>query len=140
MQQSSRARADLATAQFIAGFIGPIAFVIGLSMLLNRSLLERLADEISRDIALIFVSGVLSLIVGIAIVRAHNVWRRDWQVLVTVLGWLFVAGGLARMLASDEVARLAPEVAAIPNVSMFAGLALAAFGTFLSIKAYGRQP
>ena len=27
---------------------------------------------------------------GLAIVNAHNLWMRDWRVIVTILGWLFV--------------------------------------------------
>ena len=140
MPQSSRARADLANARLIAGFAGPVALAIGLAILVNRSLLPRLADEISRDIALIFVSGVLLLVAGIAIVRVHNVWQAEWPVLVTVIGWLCIAGGLARMFAFDQLARIARDVVQLPNLPLAAGLLLAALGAFLSYKAFSAAP
>jgi hypothetical protein len=37
---------------------------------------------------------------GLAIVRAHNHWARDWTVLVTLSGWFFLALGLFRMFAA----------------------------------------
>ena len=37
---------------------------------------------------LFYLSGLLSLLAGLAIVNLHNTWCTDWRVIVTVLGWL----------------------------------------------------
>ncbi len=37
---------------------------------------------------------------GLAIVRAHNRWQRDWTVLATLVGWFFLLLGLFRMFAA----------------------------------------
>ena len=42
---------------------------------------------------------------GLAIVRAHNHWARDWTVLVTLSGWFFLALGLFRMFAAGQYQR-----------------------------------
>jgi hypothetical protein len=49
------------------------------------------------------------LVAGLAIVRAHNGWKEGWPVLVTVLGWFAILGGL-----------------------------VLAIGIFLTFQAYGR--
>ena len=33
---------------------------------------------------------------GLAIVLVHNVWTFDWRVIITILGWLAVLGGIFR--------------------------------------------
>jgi uncharacterized membrane protein HdeD (DUF308 family) len=50
----------------------------------------------------IYLSGVLLFVAGLAVVRAHNVWARNWTVLVTLSGWLFLALGLVRMFAASQ--------------------------------------
>ena len=88
----------MTTSKTIAGLIGLTLVAIAASMLLNIGSFPTLAEQVSRDPALIFVSGILLFVAGLAIVRVHNRWTNGWPVLVTVLGWLFVLGGLARML------------------------------------------
>ena len=78
------------TSKTIAGLIGPTLVAIAASMLLNIGSFPALAEQVSRDPALIFVSGILLFVAGLAIVRVHNRWTDGWPVLVTVLGWLAV--------------------------------------------------
>ena len=75
-----------ATSKMIAALIGPTLIAIAAAMLLNFRSFPQLAEQISRDPALIFLSGVLLFVAGLAIVRAHNIWAGGWPVLVTVLG------------------------------------------------------
>jgi hypothetical protein len=76
----------------IAGLISPTLVAIAAGMLLNIGSFPALAKQVSRDPALIFVSGILLFIAGLAIVRVHNRWTNGWPVLVTILGRLFVLG------------------------------------------------
>ena len=50
----------------------------------------------------VYLSGVLMFIAGLAIVRAHNVWARNWTVLVTLSGWFFLLLGVVRMFGADQ--------------------------------------
>src|SRR6266403_3848350 len=93
----------MTTSKTIAGLIGPTLVAIAAGMLLNIGSLE----QVSRDPALIFVSGILLFVAGLAIVRVHNRWTNGWPVLVTVLGWLAVFGGLVRMLFPTGLAAIA---------------------------------
>ena len=67
-------------------------------MLVNARHFPEMAKQIGNDPGLIFVSGILLLVAGLAIVRVHNVWSGGWRVVVTVLGWLAVISGILRML------------------------------------------
>ena len=53
----------------------------------------------------VYLSGVLMFVGGLAIVRAHNKWARDWSVMVTLSGWFFLALGLFRMFAAGSYQR-----------------------------------
>lgn len=49
----------------------------------------------------VYLSGVLAFVAGLAIVRAHNRWAWDWTVLVTLCGWSLLLLGLVRMFAAE---------------------------------------
>lgn len=50
----------------------------------------------------VYLSGILMFVAGLAIVRAHNVWARNWTVLVTLTGWFFLVLGLIRMFGAGQ--------------------------------------
>ena len=82
---------------FLAKLIGPIALVIGAGIMLNAAMFRRLAEEFVADDALVYLSGMLTMTAGMAIVLTHNLWVADWPTIITVLGWLMVIGGAVRI-------------------------------------------
>jgi cytochrome bd-type quinol oxidase subunit 2 len=123
------------SSKTIAGFIGPTLIAIAVALLLNLESFPALAESVSRDPLLIFVSGVLMFIAGLAIVRVHNRWEADWTVLVTVLGWIALIGGLARMMFPIELAAMATKFSQDTGLIVV----LLVVGAFLSYKGYGRK-
>jgi uncharacterized membrane protein len=127
----------MAPSRLIAGFIGPLLAAIGIAMLLNRDQFSVLVAQAARDQGLIFLTGILSLLAGIAIVRAHNIWSGDWRTAVTVLGWLAILGGLTRMWLPQYAAPIAEKLGGNPVAFVIGGIVNVALGAFLSYKAYG---
>jgi hypothetical protein len=64
----------------IAGLIGPTLMATGAASLLSLSTLPALVGKASHDAALIYISGLLMFVAGIAIVRVHNLWTIGWPV------------------------------------------------------------
>jgi hypothetical protein len=123
----------------IAGLIGPTLPAIAASMLINLGSFPAMAEQISRDPGLIFVSGILLLIAGLAIVRTHNIWAGGWPVLVTALGWLAVLSGLVRMLFPIQGAAIAAAVGQNTALVLASAVTLIVLGAFLSFKGYARN-
>jgi hypothetical protein len=46
---------------------------------------------------MMFLSGIIIMPAGLAIVLTHNLWAADWRVLITIFGWLNVVGGAIRL-------------------------------------------
>lgn len=111
----------------IAGLIGPTLVVLATTETLNYRIW---ATSIP---AVIYLNGMILFVAGLAIIRSHNRWTRDWTILVTLVGWVVFLAGLYRMFAPG--APQAPQ-----NAGTFAGLALLlAVGLLLSFKAYWPQ-
>ena len=129
----------MATSKTIAGLIGPTLVAIAAGMLLNLGSFPAIAEQVSRDPALILVSGIMLFVAGLAIVRAHNLWTGGWPVLVTLLGWLAVLGGLVRILFPTRLAALAAGLGQSTGLIVTAAVALLVLGAFLSFKGYSRD-
>jgi hypothetical protein len=122
----------------IAALIGPTLVAVALAMLFNLSFVPALARQVSEAPALIFISGLLLFVAGLAIVRAHNIWRAGWEVLVTVCGWLALIGGLSRLLFPFQFAGFASGLSESTGAVIAILLVLLALGFVLSIKGWQR--
>jgi hypothetical protein len=98
----------------IAGLVGPtlVAILVSESPLVQPHLYD------SQIPPVVYLSGVLMFVAGLAIVRVHNVWVRNWTVLITLVGWVFLLLGLIRMFAAGKYR----QVAAGTNSTVFIAL------------------
>jgi hypothetical protein len=126
-------------SKMIAGLMGPTLVAIGIASLLNLGWFPAMAEEIARESALIFLSGILLFVAGVAIVRIHNIWSGDWRVVVTLLGWLAIFGGLARMFFPARLASIAGQFGDMRALIVGSAVVLLLVGAFLSFKAYARE-
>ena len=124
----------MATMKMIAGLMGPTLLAIGIAMLVNARHFPEMAQQIGNDQGLIFVSGILLLVAGLAIV--HNVWSGGWRVVVTVLGWLAVISGILRMLLPFWAASIASNLGQSSTPVIIGALVPLLVGAFLSYKAF----
>jgi uncharacterized membrane protein HdeD (DUF308 family) len=85
----------------------------------------------------IYLSGVLLFVAGLAIVRSHNVWARDWTVLITLSGWFLLALGLLRMFAASQY-RQAAQGASSMTFMVLEGCFLVV-ALVITFKAYSRN-
>lgn len=86
----------------------------------------------------VYLSGVLMFVAGLVIVQAHNVWRRNWTVLVTLSGWFFLLLGLFRMFAAGAYQR--KSASAGSTFFLIVEGILFVVGLILTFKAYSRSP
>ena len=93
---------------YLAKLIGPVLLAVAVGLFANGKHYRAMAEEGLRSSILIYLSGLLTLTAGLAILLAHNVWTPDWRILITLLGWLAVIGGAIRIVhpqTSQDVGR-----------------------------------
>jgi uncharacterized membrane protein HdeD (DUF308 family) len=88
----------VANSRQLAGLVGPtlVAMIVSEFPLVQPHLYDSQAPPV------VYLSGVLMFVAGLAVVRVHNVWARNWTVLVTLTGWFFLLLGLLRMFAASQ--------------------------------------
>ncbi|TAN38483.1 MAG: hypothetical protein EPN25_13790 [Nitrospirae bacterium] len=85
----------------------------------------------------VYLSGVLMFVAGLATVRAHNRWARDWTVLITLAGWFFLLLGLFRMFAASAYQQGTANTST--TVFMVLEGILLIIGLIITFKAYSRE-
>ncbi len=123
-------------AVFIARLAGPLLVVIGVGILLNETVYAAVITEAVHSPTLIYFSGLLALLPGLAILNVHHAWTADWRVIVTVLGWLLVIGGMIRIVLPQLTANLAGTIYSGAAALPIAAVVSVVLGGILSFQGY----
>ena len=117
----------------IAALVGPtiVAMVVSEYPLVQPHLYDAQIPPV------VYLSGTLMFVGGLAIVRAHNKWTRDWTVLVTLSGWFFLLLGLFRMFAASLYQRGSAQTSA--TTFMVLEGVLVVLGLIMTFQGYRRD-
>ena len=126
----------MTTSIFLARLIGPFALALGLALVVQGSGFRAFAGEFMASPALIFLSGIITLPAGLAIVLTHNVWTPDWRVIITIVGWLAVVTGAIRMILPQQAAAKGRTMIARPLVPKIGAAIWLAIGVLLCFFGY----
>lgn len=121
---------------FLAKLLGPTMTVIGLAALLNARRFRDYAREFIDHPALLFLSSIILLPAGIALVLVHNVWAADWRVIVTIFGWLVILSSAIRLLVPGFVTAQAHRVLAVPSMPVITGAVWLVIGLVFCFFGY----
>jgi hypothetical protein len=88
---------------FLARLLGPLLLLPGIGLLVNPRAFRAMATEVVGSVTLVYLFGLLDFAAGLAIVLVHNVWTVNWRVLITLIGWLLLIRGAARILITDTL-------------------------------------
>jgi uncharacterized membrane protein len=120
----------------IARLIGPLFATIGVGMLTNTETYRQIAQQYLTNPAIIYFSGIMLLLIGLAILNAHNAWTRDWRSAVTFIGWLLTVTGVWRIIAPQFIPFVAGAIIANQHFFVGLGIALLTLGGFVTYKGY----
>jgi hypothetical protein len=123
-------------ATFIAKLLGPFFLVVGVGMLVNQSVYQGLISEFLHSTALVYLSGLLSLIGGLAVVNVHNSWSSGWNVVITVIGWLMLIGGIVRLVLPQLAIGIGTTVYGSSAALVVVAVVSVVLGGFLTFKGY----
>lgn len=120
-------------SNYLAEIFGISIVVISLALLLRDRYIKRIFSSVENEECMLFC-GFVSFVIGIAIILAHNVWVKNWQVIVTILGWMSLLKGLAMLFMPELVKSYVKKVENknwLPIalvVMVFVGLVITYFG------------
>lgn len=120
----------------LARFIGPFIVLVAIAVLFNRKALLRIAEDFSKNPALIYISGLITFTAGLAIVLFHNIWAADWRLIITLFGWITLIKGAWLVIFPGTIAKVSSRFTKNINMVTVPWLIMFALGIFLVIKGY----
>jgi uncharacterized membrane protein len=124
------------TSIFLARLLGPVFVVLAIGLLLRQDSWRTMARDFISSRPLVFLSGFLTLLGGLALVNTHNVWEAGWPVIITIFGWLAAIGGMARMLFPETVMGVGQKMLDNKTYLTSAGVVEGLLGLWLCYVGY----
>ena len=121
---------------FFARLLGLYLVIVATGILFNLKTYQRMMEDFCKNVALVYLGGVLALFFGLIVVLLHNVWVANWTVIITIFGWLGIIKGAWLIVLPNTVARFT-EVYQRKTVALTIHLAvILALGIFQIVRGY----
>lgn len=66
----------------------------GIAALSGKLVFSKLVEDFEKSPGLTFVTGFVTLMIGVLLVEYHNTWVKNWPVLITLIGWTALLKGM----------------------------------------------
>ena len=87
---------------FLAKFWGWYFIIFFVILSFNPRRIKQIFKDLSDEKFLIITSSI-AVIIGLLNVLVHNIWTPSWQLIITLIGWAFLIGGLALFIFPKRV-------------------------------------
>jgi len=95
----------MALTTYLAELLGLYIVLVGVVMVVKPQPIRELMTAIVAQRALLFLVGALRVLLGLAIVLAHNRWSGTLPAVVTLIGWITLVRGIVMWLVPPETER-----------------------------------
>lgn len=120
---------------FLAKALGLYVLIMAVMMFAKEKKVKVIVKEMCSDPAMMFLSGCMTLIVGILLVNVHNMWFSDWRILITLIAWITLIKGVIRTLFPHIAVRIINKIMknkmtyqVISGIALLIGLILCYYG------------
>ena len=86
------------TTLFLAKGMSIVLLALSLGYFLNPKHYNGLMKEYGKSKSTVFLHGYFETVLGFLLVMNHNIWVKDWTVLVTIIAWGVLLEGLFLLL------------------------------------------
>ena len=119
---------------FLARIFGVVYLAVGIGTLLSANYYRKAFNDMIRDTGVMYLGGAMALIIGYLMVTYHNIWVKDWSVIITIIGWLALIKGLTMIIFPKKMINLTTSMVKeksmpiISAVTLILGVVLAYYG------------
>lgn len=92
----------MSNALLVAQLLGPIYLTIAIGMFVSQDYYKKMYEEMLKSRMMMYVGGIMAFLIGLLILRVHNVWTADWTVVVTIIGWLALLKGVCLLVIPQK--------------------------------------
>ena len=79
---------------FVAKVLAIIYLSVAYAAFTGKTDWSKMLKSFDASPALTYVTGMITVLLGMILVQYHNLWVKDWPVLITIVGWAAVIKGI----------------------------------------------
>jgi hypothetical protein len=83
------------TSIFLAKFWGWLMLIYFLLFMIYPKRVKQMF-EFAKDDKFLIILSTLAIIVGLLNITAHNLWVKDWRIVITLFGWFSLLKGISQ--------------------------------------------
>ena len=94
------------TSAQILQIFGIAYLAIGIGIIINPNFYKQLMGDFASNRPAMYIGGFAALAIGFLLITFHNVWVKDWPVIITVFGWLAFIKGLVILVLPKAMMKI----------------------------------
>ena len=88
---------------FLAKFFGLVFIFVGAALFFKPQDYQANAKDIAKSNAIMTLISILPIVAGVSLIISHNIWVKNWPVIITVLGWVIFFCGIIRLFFHKHI-------------------------------------
>jgi hypothetical protein len=121
----------------LARIWGVGAFVIALAALTAPTRMGAVMADFERSPALLFMTAIFALAIGLIQVALHNLWTDPTAIIVSLIGWLAIVKGVLLLAAPEGAMKFAVAASSSPSRVRLYGIGVLILAIVLLILGLG---
>ena len=97
------------TVYFLAQLWGFSLVIMCFAFLIKPKLIKTVMTLVEQEGTLL-VGGMVHVVLGIASILSYNVWAKEWQVIVTILGWALLVKGIFHLVMPEKIIEMIKKI------------------------------
>lgn len=123
------------TSIILAQILGIYLLIMSIAMLVNKRYYQEAAIAMLQNSGVLFLTAIVTLVLGVLLVVFHNVWVSDWRVIITILAWLGLIKGIVRMFFPKQIVKWSNAIQNDRVYFISLGICLV-LGVYLAYKGF----
>lgn len=78
---------------FVAKIIAVTYIAVSLGQFFSGITYKKMYQDIMKSSGVMAMMGIFAIIIGFLLIEHHNIWVKDWPVLITIIGWMSLVKG-----------------------------------------------
>lgn len=121
---------------FLHQLMGPIVLVGGISFLTNMKSYKDLMKRLDEWPLTVYLSGVIALSIGIAIILKHNLWGTVPEIIVSLFGWIAIIEGILIIIVPEFLVQFSKKISQTSIFTIAPPIAWLALGIYMCWIGY----
>lgn len=118
---------------FVAKIIAVTYIAMSFGQLFSGITYKKMYQDMMKNSGIIVMMGLFAIIIGFLLVEHHNIWVKDWPVIITLIGWASLIKGFLLLAFPDSLRIFEPMftgkfLKVFPYLTLAFGLLMGYFG------------